>query len=298
MSNKNKPTLNVQAVKQPTQQAQTPELTSEGKDLATNTDPQNQATDPQLPNTSEDQEAPAVTDTKATEAQDPATNTTDTATAPQDQQPAAEVTVTDPVKAIDPQPEIKPVDNNLKTIEISANTPRPQRNNVGIQTKVAEDETKMSSAELINKATREKNLNMSIFQEDVAGVIQKLSSGNDCDELQAAKYAESLYRRIVQSINADKTTEEFGQQWTFLVQHYKENKDDGFGAHRAFRGVRHWSLGHEAYQLYQALWSLIDATNRYNYDKAAIMRVVNFQKIANNSLLNEAGRGRLMSFYI
>lgn len=156
----------------------------------------------------------------------------------------------------------------------------------------------MSSAELINKATREKNLNMSIFQEDVTGVIQKLSSGNDCDELQAAKYAESLYRRIVQSINADKTTEEFAQQWTFLVQHYKENKNDGFGAHRAFRGVRHWSLGHEAYQLYQALWSLIDATNRYNYDKAAIMRVVNFQKIANNSLLNEAGRGRLMSFYI
>ena len=196
------------------------------------------------------------------------------------------------------QPVIIPVDQAAKTIEIAANAPRAQRSGVTIETQVAEDETQMSSADLINKALKEKNLSMQIFQEDIKNVLVKLSKRTDCDERQAAKYAESLYNRILVSINSDKTTEEFRAQWTFLVQSYKENKEDGFSGHRAFRGVRYWGLSHEAYLMYQALWSLIDATDRYNYDKDMIRRVVNFQKLANNPALTEGGRGRLMSFYI
>ena len=156
----------------------------------------------------------------------------------------------------------------------------------------------MSTEELVKKAFREENTKMQIIQEEIKKTIVKLSSATDCSTLQAAKYGESLYRQILQVINGDKSTEEFRSQWTFIVQLYKENKEGGFGAHRVFRGVREWGAGHDEFKLFQTLWSLIDVTNRYDYDKNAISKMVNLQNLGNNKLLSEAGRGRILSFYI
>ena len=200
--------------------------------------------------------------------------------------------------ATEPQIQIKPIDRVVETITVSNNAPRPQRSVQSVVTKVAEKETTMSTAQLIHKAQREENLKMQIVQEEIKKTIVKLSKSTDCDTLQAAKYGESLFRQILQVINGDKSTEEFRAQWTFIVQAYKENKEDGFGAHRVFRGVREWNAGHDEYKLFQTLWSLIDVTNRYDYNKASIRNMVNLQTLGNNKLLNEAGRGRLLSFYI
>ena len=148
----------------------------------------------------------------------------------------------------------------------------------------------------VQKANSENSLPMQTLIHDLTKYERALSREGESDLRTCARNMAGLYQLLLRTINGDKTTEQFREQWQYILSMFKEKKNGGLGAHRVFRGAPEWSLGHEEYKLYQKLINLIEADLRYNGDRAMLRKVVNLNNF-NTLLITDGGRGRLLSYY-
>lgn len=149
-------------------------------------------------------------------------------------------------------------------------------------------------ATLTELANKENNLNMQILIENLTTIERNLSRNVETTPAESAKHMQSLYRTILQTINADKPLRQFRQEWEFILQFFKEKEKGGLGGARLYRGVAFWSLGHDEYVLYQSFMNLIEATNRWG--ATGCKPYVDMNRVVKHPV-SEAGRGRLLSFY-
>ena len=110
-----------------------------------------------------------------------------------------------------------------------------------------------------------------------------------------AKNMVGLHNCLLNVINGNKTNAEFKQQWEFVLKFFEEKKDDGFGMNRLYRGVAFWPKSQDEYVHFQSLVNLIYVTN--NVARENWQKELNFTRLTNPPV-TEAGRGRLLSYYL
>lgn len=165
---------------------------------------------------------------------------------------------------------------------------------VSIPLKTIVPSEEQTLAQLIDNANKENNLNMQILIENLSGIERNLSRAVETTPAESAKHMQSLYRVLTQAINADKTHQQFKQEWSLIVKLFKEKENGGFSGARLYRGVAFWALGHDEYKHYQSLMNLIEASNRWGTQE--MKKYVNLTSCVVHPI-SEAGRGRLLSYY-
>lgn len=110
-----------------------------------------------------------------------------------------------------------------------------------------------------------------------------------------AKNMVGLHNCLLNVINGNKTNAEFKQQWELVLKFFEEKKDDGFGMNRLYRGVAFWPKSQDEYVHFQSLVNLIYVTN--NVARENWQKELNFTRLTNHPV-TEAGRGRLLSYYL
>jgi hypothetical protein len=215
------------------------------------------------------------------------------ATSPTTTEPAANPIVKAPVK---PTPAVKGIQISPKGTTAVSIPQRPPAPAPRVPVKVVSDHRQESSDFFVQKAIRENSLLMKTLHQDLEKYERALSRQTESDTKTCAKNMAGLYQLLLRTINNDKTTEEFREQWQYILSKFKECKDGGLGMHRVFRAAQDWPMSHDDYKLYQKLINLIEADLRYDGDRSKLSKVVNFNNF-NTTLIKDAGRGRLLSYY-
>lgn len=152
----------------------------------------------------------------------------------------------------------------------------------------------LSVKEIEDKAILKKDMETQVLISDLNRLNENLSSRVICDVVKVAENMASVYKVILGCINNDKSLAVFKAQWDIILKFFKEKENDGVGANRIFRGVTHWNLSHEDYNMFTSLWNLIEATNRWGV--SGCKKYVEFGKITREPI-TEAGVGRILSYY-
>lgn len=149
-------------------------------------------------------------------------------------------------------------------------------------------------ANMVENATKNKNLGLQMLIDNLNLVENNLSRNVATTPQESVKHMLSLFRVLLGVINNDKTQTSFYEQWSYVLKFFKEKQSDGLGAHRIFRGISFWGLGHDEFKLFQSLTNLIEVSNRLGIQECRPF--VNFSKIIKDPI-SDAGRGRLLSYY-
>lgn len=152
-----------------------------------------------------------------------------------------------------------------------------------------------SLEEIQSEISTSNNLYMQMLNESLQKLENRLGITTNSPMEDVAKAMVGLHNTLLGVINNAKTNQDFNEQWTFVLKFFEENKNNGLGHHRVYRGVAYWPKSQDEYMHYQALLNLIYVTNNIPKDKWA--KNINFTAVTKHPV-TDAGRGRLMGYYL
>lgn len=265
-------------------------------------------------NNNNNRNQPAATPTPSVETKVEETKATETTSPSEDKVVVDEVKVVDPVTspapaAINAAAPVAQVTqtNAIKTspqevqVQKFAQAAQPVRKvNVPsmpvVRTKEAVSGLKnpdpLSTTPIKDVVARTGDENLAQFYEKLQRLDAKMGPGIASTPEQAGDLMGDVYRVIVNMVERPSTDIDFANHWNLLMRMITETPDGGFQADRLFRGKPFWSLGHEKFTHFEAVWNLLDASVRYREQYG---RFVNEKKVMAG--FSGGAQGRLGIFY-